>query len=213
MSPKTAKQFKSIREEKTTLIMDVALQHFADEGYFKTTITHIARHAGISKGLMYNYFESKEELLIAIINRSMSEISRYFDPDKDGYISEEEFELFIRKLFSILRENICFWRLFFQLMIQKDVREQFLKSKPSSISSVQVMYVNRNNTFLALVSKMVEEYFVRKKIGKPADYDPILDMNMFLYTIEGFAHITIYQDEVNEFYYDRAIDKIIDLYK
>jgi AcrR family transcriptional regulator len=213
MSPKTAKQFKSIREEKTTLIMDVALQHFADEGYFKTTITHIARHAGISKGLIYNYFESKEELLIAIINRSMSEISRYFDPDKDGYISEEEFELFIRKLFSILRENICFWRLFFQLMIQKDVREQFLKSKPSSISSVQVMYVNRNNTFLALVSKMVEEYFVRKKIGKPADYDPILDMNMFLYTIEGFAHITIYQDEVNEFYYDRAIDKIIDLYK
>jgi AcrR family transcriptional regulator len=213
MSPKTAKQFKSIREEKTTLIMDVALQHFADEGYFKTTITHIARHAGISKGLIYNYFESKEELLIAIINRSMSEISRYFDPDKDGYISEEEFELFIRKLFSILRENICFWRLFFQLMIQKDVREQFLKSKPSSISSVQVMYVNRNNTFLALVSKMVEEYFIRKNKRKPADYDPVLDMNMFLYTIEGFAHITIYQDEVNEFYYDKAIDKIIDLYK
>jgi AcrR family transcriptional regulator len=162
---------------------------------------------------MYNYFESKEELLIAIINRSMSEISRYFDPDKDGYISEEEFELFIRKLFSILRENLCFWRLFFQLMIQKDVREQFLKSKPSSISSVQVMYVNRNNTFLALVSKMVEEYFIRKKNRKPADYDPVLDMNMFLYTIEGFAHITIYQDEVNEFYYDKAIDKIIDLYK
>jgi AcrR family transcriptional regulator len=213
MSPKTAKQFRSIREEKMALIMDVALQHFADEGYFKTTITHIARHAGISKGLMYNYFESKEELLIAIINRSMSEISRYFDPDKDGYISEEEFELFIRKLFSILRENICFWRLFFQLMIQKDVREQFLKSKPSSISSVQVMYVNRNNTFLALVSKMVEEYFIRKNKRKPADYDPVLDMNMFLYTIEGFAHITIYQDEVNEFYYDRAIDKIIDLYK
>jgi AcrR family transcriptional regulator len=213
MSPKTAKQFRSIREEKMALIMDVALQHFADEGYFKTTITHIARHAGISKGLMYNYFESKEELLIAIINRSMSEISRYFDPDKDGYISEEEFELFIRKLFSILRENLCFWRLFFQLMIQKDVREQFLKSKPSSISSVQVMYVNRNNTFLALVSKMVEEYFIRKKNRKPADYDPVLDMNMFLYTIEGFAHITIYQDEVNEFYYDKAIDKIIDLYK
>jgi AcrR family transcriptional regulator len=213
MSPKSSKQFKSIREEKTTLIMDVALQHFADEGYFKTTITHIARHAGISKGLMYNYFESKEDLLIAIINRSMSEISQYFDPDNDGYLSEDEFELFIRKLFSILRENICFWRLFFQLMIQKDVREQFLKSNPSSISSVQVMYVNRNNTLLTLVSKMIEEYFVRKKVKKPADYDSVLDMNMFLYTIEGFAHITIYQDEVDEYYYNKAIDKIIDLFK
>jgi AcrR family transcriptional regulator len=213
MSPKTSKQFRSIREEKMTLIMDVALHHFADEGYFKTTITHIARHAGISKGLMYNYFESKEELLITIINRSMSEISHYFDPDKDGYLSEEEFELFIRKLFSTLRENISFWRLFFQLMIQKDVREQFLKSKPGNVNTIQVMYVNQNNSFLTLVSKMVEEYFIRKKKRNPDDYDPVLDMNMFLYTIEGFAHITIYQEEVDEYYYDKAIDKIIDLFK
>jgi AcrR family transcriptional regulator len=213
MSPKTSKQFRSIREEKMTLIMDVALHHFADEGYFKTTITHIARHAGISKGLMYNYFESKEELLITIINRSMSEISHYFDPDKDGYLSEEEFELFIRKLFSTLRENISFWRLFFQLMIQKDVREQFLKSKPGTVNTIQVMYVNQNNSFLTLVSKMVEEYFIRKKKRNPDDYDPVLDMNMFLYTIEGFAHITIYQEEVDEYYYDKAIDKIIDLFK
>jgi AcrR family transcriptional regulator len=210
MSPKTTKQFKSIREEKMTLIMDVALQQFADEGYFKTTITQIARHAGISKGLMYNYFESKEELLIAIINRSMSEISQYFDPDKDGYLSEEEFELFIRKLFSILRENISFWRLFSQLMIQRDVREQFLKLKPGEISSVQIMYVNRNNTFLILLSKMVEEYFIRKKKRKTADYDPLLDMNMFIYTIEGFVQVTIYQDEVDEYYYNKAIDKIIE---
>jgi AcrR family transcriptional regulator len=213
MSPKTSKQFRSIREEKMTLIMDVALHHFADEGYFKTTITHIARHAGISKGLMYNYFESKEELLITIINRSMSEISHYFDPDKVGYLSEVEFELFIRKLFSTLRENISFWRLFFQLMIQKDVREQFLKSKPGTVNTIQVMYVNQNNSFLTLVSKMVEEYFIRKKKRNPDDYDPVLDMNMFLYTIEGFAHITIYQEEVDEYYYDKAIDKIIDLFK
>ena len=70
MSPRTPKQFMEIREEKKTLIMDVALEHFANEGYFTTTINHIARHAGISKGLMYNYFESKEELLTEIINRS-----------------------------------------------------------------------------------------------------------------------------------------------
>ena len=168
--------------------MDVALEHFANEGYFKTTIMHIARHAGISKGLMYNYFESKEELLVAIINRSLGDISRYLDPDKNGYLSEEEFELFIRKLFSILRENISFWRLFFQLMIQKDVREQFLKATPGSVNTDQVMYLNKNNSFLALVSKMIADYFIRKKIKKLADYDPVLDMNMFLYTVEGFAH-------------------------
>jgi AcrR family transcriptional regulator len=213
MSPRSPKQFQEIRAEKKALIMDVALYHFANEGYFKTTITHIARHAGISKGLMYNYFESKEELLTEIINRSMEEISRYFDPDKDGYLSQEEFELFIRKLFSMLRENITFWRLFSQLLIQKDVRDQFLKSDPGSLSSVQIMYINRNNAFLSLVNKMIREYFIRKKDSKPADYDPVLDMNMFIYTIEGLSRITMYQDDIDENYYNKAIDKIIDLFK
>ena len=213
MSPRSPKQFHVMREEKKALIMDVALRHFADEGYFKTTITHIARHAGISKGLMYNYFESKEELLITIINRSIDDITRYFDPDRDGCLSEEEFELFIRKLFSLLREKITFWRLLSQLLVQKDVREQFLKSKPASVNSVQVMYTNRSNTFLALVTKMITEYFTRKKERKAADYDPDLEMNMFIYTIEGFARITIYQDEVDEENYLKAINKIIELYK
>ena len=84
MSPRTPKQFEQMREEKKTLIMDVALEHFAKEGYHNTTITHIAKHAGISKGLMYNYFESKEELLTEIINRSMEGVAKYIDPDKDG---------------------------------------------------------------------------------------------------------------------------------
>jgi AcrR family transcriptional regulator len=213
MSPRSAKQFMEIREEKKTLIMDVALVHFANNGYFTTTINHIARHAGISKGLMYNYFESKEELLTEIINRSLTEISKYFDPDNDGYLSEEEFELFIRKLFSILREKISFWRLFSQLIMQKDVRDQLLKSFSGHVSSAQVMYTNRNNTFLALVTKMITDYFVRKKNRKPQDYDPVLDMNMFFYTLEGFARVTIYQDEVNEDYYAKTIDRIIELYK
>lgn len=213
MSPRTPKQFKESRQEKKTLIMDVALLHFANEGYFKTSISHIAKHAGISKGLMYNYFQSKEELLTEIINRSMGEISKYFDTDKDGYLSEEEFELFVRNFFLILRGNISFWRLFSQLIIQKDVKDQLLKANSGNISSSNVMYINRNNSFLALVSKMITDYFIRKKDRKANDYDPVLDMNMFVYTIEGFARITIYQDDVNEDYYKKTINRIIELYK
>jgi AcrR family transcriptional regulator len=66
MSPITQTQDKKMRGEKSTLIMDVAFVHFANEGYFKTSINHIARHAGISKGLLYNYFSGKEKLLIAL---------------------------------------------------------------------------------------------------------------------------------------------------
>jgi AcrR family transcriptional regulator len=213
MSPRTPKQFEEMRGEKKTLIMDVALEHFASEGYHNSTISHIARHAGISKGLMYNYFGSKEELLTEIINRSIAEISQYFDPDKDGYLSEEEFELFIRNLFHLLREKLSFSRLFHQLLVQKDVRDQFLKSHLGPVNTVLAMHSNNSSSFLGLVNKMMTEYFNRKKERKPAGYDPKLEQYMFIYTIEGFIVLTSYLDEVDANYYEKAINRIIELYK
>ena len=213
MSPKTPKQFQEMREEKRTLIMDVSLEHFAKEGYHNTTINHIAKHAGISKGLMYNYFESKEVLLTEIINRSMDEMSSDFDPDKDGYFSEEEFELFIRKLFHLLKEKLSFWRLFYQLIVQKDVRDQFFKTYLSPVNSVSEIYLNSSSPFLTNVSKMITEYFNRKKGRKPPDYDPILEHYMFIYTIEGFVMLTSYLDEIDYNYFDKTVNRIIELYK
>jgi AcrR family transcriptional regulator len=213
MSPRTPKQYEEIREEKRTLIMDAALKHFATVGYHNTTISQIAKHAGISKGLMYNYFASKEELLSEIINRSTEEISRYFDPDRDGYLTEEEFELFIRKLFLILREKLSFWRLFYQFLMQKDVREKFLHSHIGNADSSKTLYTGRNSTFLIMMTKILNDYFVRKKEKMPAGYDPVLEMNMFLYTLEGFGMATVYQDEIDDNYYNKAINRIIELYK
>jgi AcrR family transcriptional regulator len=213
MSPRTPKQFEDIRNEKKAHIMNVALEHFANEGYHHTTISHIAKHAGISKGLMYNYFASKEELLAAILSRSMGEISHYFDPDRDGLLSPEEFELFIRKYFQFIRDNLSFWRLYCQLLQQKDVREHFLKAFQAPVNSVESIYINGNQTFLALASKLISEYFMRKRENKPAEYDSVLDMNMFIYTIEGFSHLTAFLDAVDAKYYEKTIEKIIELYK
>ena len=213
MSPRTPQQFEDIREEKRALIMDVALEHFAKEGYHNTTISHIAKHAGISKGLMYNYFESKEELLTEIINSSLNDISVYFDPDHDGYLTEAEFELFIRKLFLILREKLSFWRLFYQFLMQKDVREQFIKKHLGSLNAVELVNTSGSSMFLTNMAKMMAEYFQRKSDRQPSGYDPILDMNMFIYTIEGFGMVSVYMDNFDEIYYEKTINRIIELYK
>jgi AcrR family transcriptional regulator len=213
MTPRSLKKFQDLRDEKKNLIMNVALEHFANHGYHHSTMRQISKNAGISNGLIYNYFKSKEELLAEIINRSMIDFSNHFGPDNDGNLTELDFELFVRKYFQILREKLTFWRMFFQLIIQKDVREHFLKPYLDPLNSVQSIYVNGNNTLLSIISKMLTEYFIRKKERKPAGYDPILDMNMFIYTIEGFARITAYLDEIDENYYDKTISRIIELYK
>lgn len=201
-----------MREEKRALIMDTALMHFANEGYHNTTISHIAKHAGISKGLMYNYFNSKEELLNKIIDRSMEDIFIHFDPDHDGYLSEDEFELFIRVLFTHVRENLSFWRLFYQLVLQKDVRDQFLKSYIGGTNSVQEFSPVNGISILSVFTSMMRAYFTRKKEKKPEGYNPVLELNMFIYTLEGFTMVSAYLDEVDD-YYDKAINRIIELYK
>jgi AcrR family transcriptional regulator len=213
MTPRTPSQFREIREEKKSLLMDVALRLFASDGYHNTTISKIARQAGISKGLIYNYFDSKEELLSEIISKSFDEIARYFDPDHDGHLSEAEFELFIRKLFLIILEKLPFWRLVYQLLMQKEVRGQLLKSGVSPVNTAQKTYSGSGLRFMDDLNKLILDYFIRKKEKNSDTFDPILEMKMFIYTIEGFALITIYMDEVDKVYYDKTINRIIEMYK
>jgi AcrR family transcriptional regulator len=212
MSPRTKTQFETIREEKRSLIMETALEHFAGEGYHKTTITHLAKHAGISKGLMYNYFESKEALLSAIIDKSMSEIAEYFDPDKDGILTEDEFELFVRRYFKVIRDKVKFWRLYFQLMLQKEVREQFMVNY-SGKPEFKVRDQNKYTIFKTDMARIISEYFARKKERMPEDYDPLIDLNMFIYSMTGFATVTIYTETLDEKFFEKSITRIIELYK
>lgn len=213
MSPRTPKQFEAIREEKMTLIMDTALQHFAGEGFHSTTISHIAKHAGISKGLMYNYFRSKEELLEALINRSVSEVYNSFDINHDGFLSEDEFEFFIRQTAKILVEKKNIWRLFFQLLMQNDVREQFLRSFLGKRTLLSSPDSEQNELFVAKILKTVTDYFVRKKERLGADYDPFLDMNMFILTLKGFALTFVYMEDPDNNIFDETVQKIIETYK
>lgn len=213
MSPRTSKQYEVIREEKIILIMDTALEHFANEGYFAATINHIAKHAGISKGLMYNYFESKEALLKAIIHKSISEVLNYFDIDRDGYLSEEEFEFFVRKVNVMLKEKRSFWRLLFQLLMQNDVREQFQKSFVGTDSLERSGTVPDLNLPASQIMRMITDYFVRKKEEKLDGYDPEIEIKMFLITLKGFAITSIYADDREDENNEKAINRIIELFK
>jgi|SRR5947209_3671127 len=54
-------------EDRRDQIIDAAMRVFAQKGFTRATNKDIAREAGITPGLIYYYFESKEALLKAII--------------------------------------------------------------------------------------------------------------------------------------------------
>jgi AcrR family transcriptional regulator len=213
MSPRTPQQFKEMREEKMILIMDVALERFANEGYYRTTIKHIARHAKMSKGLMYNYFESKEALLKAIIHKSVNEVYKYLDIDRDGYLSKEEFEFFIRKINVLLREKRYFWRLLMQLLMQNDVREQFLKAFSESDSLIHPGDEPGDDYYPSQILKIFTDYFFRKKEELGKLFDPDSDLEMFFITLLGYAIKTIYSESDDKGSNEKAINRLIELFK
>ncbi len=54
-------------EDRREQIIDAAMRVFSQKGFTRATNKDIAREAGITPGLIYYYFESKEALLKAII--------------------------------------------------------------------------------------------------------------------------------------------------
>ena len=121
MSPRTEKQFEEIREERKAQIKKVALEIIYEEGFENTSISKIARRAGISKGLLYNYYDSKEEMIRDIILTGFNELMTIFDPNNDGILTLEEARFFIEEMFHILEDNLKYWRLYFSTMLQPKV--------------------------------------------------------------------------------------------
>ncbi len=165
--PRTEKQYARIREEKRALIKNIALELFASEGYYYTSISKIAKKAAISKGLVYNYFKSKEDLLKEIISDGFDTFTVVFDPNKDGILTDDEFDYFINEVFNILRSNTKYWRLFFGIILQSIVYD-FVEEQLIRI--------------LSPMSKTLNNFMERKN----AD-DPATDARFFMAVLDGVA--------------------------
>jgi len=59
-----------VRDERREQILSHALRFFADRGLSATKITDIAAAVGMSQGLLYHYFRSKEEIFTEIIREA-----------------------------------------------------------------------------------------------------------------------------------------------
>ncbi|WP_445493066.1 TetR/AcrR family transcriptional regulator [Niallia sp. 03133] len=76
MSPLNRQQLDQIRDGRKEQIKQAALKMFARRGYTGTKTSMIAKEAGISEGLIYRYFNSKEELFTTLIQELMEEARR-----------------------------------------------------------------------------------------------------------------------------------------
>ncbi len=168
MSPRSAKQIKDIRKQKTELIMETALELFTENGFHATSMSQIAKKAGISKGLTYNYFASKNDILEELIKHGFDAIFFELDLNKDGIVTKDEFIHFIRHSFDLVRQNMQHWKLFFSLMLQPHVADTFTdeyKSKGEPIFQMMYQFITAQGSTdpegdLMVISAMLEGAFL-----------------------------------------------------
>jgi len=60
-------RFQRRKEDRPAEITAAAMQAFAEKGYDATKVEEVAKRAGVSKGLLYLYFKTKEELFKAVV--------------------------------------------------------------------------------------------------------------------------------------------------
>lgn len=168
MCPRSKEEYNEIREARRDNIEQAALTCFALNGYHATTISDIAREAKISKGLLYNYFKSKEELLSVLFLKFSEEVMTQIDSNRNNIIEDKEADEFVDKYIDFIDSNREYCKLFIQISVQPGILEMLAKGKTGE-------KVMKNQAVLL-------DYFKRLSKGNAE-----VDMMFFTSLIKGFS--------------------------
>lgn len=71
------------KQSKYHLILQAAITIFAEQGYYKSTISQIAREAGVADGTIYLYFKNKDDILDHFFSYKTREVFGRFKKEVD----------------------------------------------------------------------------------------------------------------------------------
>ena len=110
--------------EKQEKILRTALHLFATQGYASTSTSKVAKKAGVSEGLIFRHFESKEGLLQAILDQGKEATREIFADVVLTKNPEERLRKTLEIPFSIPQDQYEMWRLIYALKWQTNRYEE-----------------------------------------------------------------------------------------
>lgn len=93
--------------DKKKAIFESTLDLIVEHGFHGTPMSLVAKTAGVAAGTIYHYFESKDELIVALYDYTKSRVVEVIDKAISGNITHKERFLNIwRRLFEFYSRNI-----------------------------------------------------------------------------------------------------------
>ncbi len=103
-----------MRTERQRELLKAAVSIVSEEGFSRLTVRKVASAVGVTEPAVYRHFNSKLDLLTAIIEDLQEGIAPHFKGIEDGADSPEVlFDSFVNGLFSVLKKNPAFAPLVF----------------------------------------------------------------------------------------------------
>ncbi|HEY4652344.1 MAG TPA: TetR/AcrR family transcriptional regulator [Pontibacter sp.] len=159
---------KDKREQTINQLIDTALSLFSEQGYDATSIRAIAQRAGFSLGLMYNYFRSKEELLVEIYRRGSADVNASFEDVLPEWQEMAGIERHIRQTVKILKEKKDFWRLVHGIRMQATVVQKLADEIKEQAAYIQA--------------------HIRQNLVQAGIPFPDLEAKLLFASLDGMAH-------------------------
>ena len=112
MSPK-----HDVSEERKTQILDAAMDTFSEMGFHKARMSDIAETSGLSKGSLYWYFDSKNSIILSLLDRVfVPEIKEFNILLKDPRSAESRLTSYIERVSDDMVKMLKWMPLFYDFL-------------------------------------------------------------------------------------------------
>jgi AcrR family transcriptional regulator len=102
-------------------ILQSALELFARHGFTGTSVSMIAADARVSRSLLYNFFELKEDLLKELINTAFEDIEKSMAAYQTESDPRKAIEQHVKATCAIIKKRSDFWRMLHAIRLQEGV--------------------------------------------------------------------------------------------
>ncbi|MEW5548415.1 TetR/AcrR family transcriptional regulator [Peribacillus frigoritolerans] len=125
--PRTPEENDRIRQASKEKIRAAAMELFMKQGYYATSISDIAKQGGISKGLLYNYYKGKEELLSEMVEARIKEVVEVMEEAFTLNTPREQLEHIINGAIDNIHQKPEVHRFYLHLQTQPESDEELIK--------------------------------------------------------------------------------------
>lgn len=183
-----------IDNSKKLKILIAGLEEFAENGFEKASTDSISKKAGVSKGLIFHYFGSKNNLYIEVINKCIDDIMEQFNKLN---ISDGDFLSIIMKIIEVKCDYFIKNPMNYKLIVNG-----FYNSPKKLEAELQQRYLELRQMCFNIIMDIVKRFHIKKGIS---DEDAVAIICSVSSIIEGrYLPLIISGSESFENLYDRA---------